>query len=82
MSDKLKQDLVNRLIGSQEGRRKLAQSMIAPIRQRLDYTSVGRKTFLVDEIWAFVCPDCGFRHVDKDYQHPYEECVANGVMES
>jgi hypothetical protein len=32
------------------GRLKLAQSMLNPLRTVLDYQSIGRKTFLVDNI--------------------------------
>jgi len=43
------------------GRAKLAASMIQPLRLRRDYTSVGRKTFLVEQL-----PDGALPIYDKD----------------
>ncbi|MEN6409352.1 MAG: HK97-fold major capsid protein [Anaerolineaceae bacterium] len=52
---------VDTYIGSQPGRRRLAASMIQPLRERRDYSSVGRKTFLVEQI-----PDGAIPIYDKD----------------
>lgn len=52
-----------------------------PLRSRRDYSSAGRKTFLVDDL-GFICEKCGFRHQDKDYLHTNEECTIYGVMDS
>lgn len=43
----IKEQIVDKFIGSPAGRRRLAASMIQPLRERRDYSSVGRKTFLV-----------------------------------
>lgn len=53
----------------------------SPLRRGLDYSSVGRKTFLVDDL-GFICEQCGFRHQDKNYVHSNEECTVHGVMDS
>jgi hypothetical protein len=57
----LKQQIVDKYIGSSAGRRRLAASMIQPLRTRRDYSSVGRKTFLVEQI-----PDGALPIYDKD----------------
>lgn len=56
-----KQQMIAKLISSQAGRQKLAQSMIQPLRSRRDYSSVGRKTFLVEQL-----PDGALPIYDKD----------------
>jgi len=55
-----RQALAN-LLNSAGGRQKLAASMAAPLRARLDYAAVGRKTFLVQQI-----PDGALPIYDKD----------------
>jgi hypothetical protein len=57
----LREKLVDQFIGSQSGRKRLAASMIQPLRERRDYSSVGRKTFLVEQI-----PDGALALYDKD----------------
>lgn len=57
----LKEQTVDKLIGSSQGRRRLASSMIQPLRERRDYSSVGRKTFLVEQL-----PDGALAIYDKD----------------
>lgn len=56
-----KQDIISRYIKTAAGRAKLAASMIQPLRTRRDYTSVGRKTFLVEQL-----PDGALPIYDKD----------------
>jgi len=57
----VKQAIVDKYIGSSGGRKRLAASMIQPLRTRRDYSSVGRKTFLVEQI-----PDGTLPIYDKD----------------
>jgi HK97 family phage major capsid protein len=56
-----KQKLISDLIKTASGRQRLAQSMIQPLRLRRDYSSVGRKTFLVEQL-----PDGALPIYDKD----------------
>jgi hypothetical protein len=57
----VKQQIISEYIKTPEGRSKLAASMIQPLRTRRDYTSVGRKTFLVEQL-----PDGALPIYDKD----------------
>lgn len=61
ISNELKQRLIGEYIKTAAGRQKLAASMIQPLRARRDYTSVGRKTFLVEQL-----PDGALPIYDKD----------------
>jgi len=56
-----KQQLIGRFIKTAAGRARLAASMIQPLRSRRDYSSVGRKTFLVEQL-----PDGALPIYDKD----------------
>lgn len=57
----VKQQIISEYIKTAAGRAKLAASMIQPLRTRRDYTSVGRKTFLVEQL-----PDGALPIYDKD----------------
>src|SRR5271170_7518248 len=57
----LKQQIISEYIKTAAGRAKLASSMIQPLRLRRDYTAVGRKTFLVEQL-----PDGALPIYDKD----------------
>lgn len=61
VSNELKQQVISEYIKTAAGRAKLAASMIQPLRLRRDYTSVGRKTFLVEQL-----PDGALPIYDKD----------------
>lgn len=61
LSNEQKQDLIGQYIGTPEGRAKLAASMQQPLRNRRDYTSVGRKAALVEQL-----PDGALPIYDKD----------------
>lgn len=56
-----KQALIQKMLQSPSGRAKLAASMTQPLRLRRDYASVGRKTFLVEQL-----PDGALPIYDKD----------------
>jgi len=57
----VKQKLISEYIKTPTGRAKLAASLTQPLRTRRDYTSVGRKTFLVEQL-----PDGALPIYDKD----------------
>ena len=61
ISNEVKQQIIGEYIKTSGGRRKLAASMTQPLRLRRDYTSVGRKTFLVEQL-----PDGALPIYDKD----------------
>lgn len=56
-----KHQIIGKLIGSGNGRQRLAASMISPLRQRRDYTSCARKAFYVEQL-----PDGAMPVYDKD----------------
>jgi hypothetical protein len=57
----IRDQIISEYLGSAGGRSRLAASMIAPLRQRMDYTAVGRRTFLVDQL-----PDGALPVYDRD----------------
>ena len=61
VSNETKQAIISEYIKTAAGRAKLAASMIQPLRLRRDYTAVGRKTFLVEQL-----PDGALPIYDKD----------------
>lgn len=42
--------IIARYLASRIGRQKLAMSMVSPLRTRLDYSGIGRKAFIVDQL--------------------------------
>jgi hypothetical protein len=63
VDNSLKEKMIDQHIGTSGGRRVIAASMIQSLRDRRDYSSVGRKTFLVEQI-----PDGSTPIYDKDPQ--------------
>jgi len=61
VSNATKQKIISDYIKTPTGRAKLAASMTQPLRTRRDYTSVGRRTFLVEQL-----PDGALPIYDKD----------------
>lgn len=61
VSNAQKQRLISEYIKTASGRAKLAASMTQPLRTRRDYSAVGRKTFLVEQL-----PDGALPIYDKD----------------
>lgn len=57
----VKKAIIDRHITSPLGRQKLAASLTQPLRLRRDYTSIGRKTFFVEQL-----PDGALPIYDKD----------------
>lgn len=61
VSNEVKQRIIGEYIKTPQGRQKLAMSMTQPLRSRRDYSAVGRKTFLVEQL-----PDGALPIYDKD----------------
>ena len=61
IDNSVKERMVDQFIASPAGRKRLAASMVQPLRERRDYSSVGRKTFLVEQL-----PDSALPVYDKD----------------
>jgi len=61
VSNDVKQQIISEYIKTAAGRAKLASSMIQSLRSRRDYSVVGRKTFLVEQL-----PDGALPIYDKD----------------
>lgn len=61
VSNAVKAKIIGDYIKTPSGRAKLAASMTQPLRLRRDYTAVGRKTFLVEQL-----PDGALPIYDKD----------------
>ena len=61
VNNAVKQKIISDYIKTPQGRQKLAASMTQPLRLRRDYSSVGRKTFLVEQL-----PDGALPIYDKD----------------
>jgi len=49
-SNEVKEKVISEYIKTASGRQKLAASMVQPLRFRRDYTSVGRRAFLVEQL--------------------------------
>ena len=61
MNNENRSQVIAKYIGTPEGSAKLAASMQQPLRQRRDYSAVGRKAFLVEQL-----PDGALPIYDKD----------------
>lgn len=61
VNNAVKQKIISDYIKTPQGRAKLAASMTQPLRTRRDYSAVGRKTFLVEQL-----PDGALPIYDKD----------------
>lgn len=61
ISNAAKQKMIGEALKTASGRQRLAVSMTQPLRTRRDYLSVGRKTFLVEQL-----PDGALPIYDKD----------------
>jgi hypothetical protein len=61
VSNAVKQRIIGEYVKTPQGRAKLAATMTQPLRTRRDYSSVGRKTFLVEQL-----PDGALPIYDKD----------------
>jgi hypothetical protein len=68
-----KEALLGQLVDSPEGRAKIAQSMISPLRTKIDYRGVGRKALVVDPLPSGVLP-----YYDKDINVPSIVIAENG----
>lgn len=61
LSEDRKRAVLESLIRTPEGRTRLAATMVAPLRTRRDYTSIARRTFLIDELSSGASPFYGNR---------------------
>jgi hypothetical protein len=61
LSNQQKQQILGEMLKTAAGRSKIAASMIQPLRQRRDYSAVGRKAFLVEQL-----PDGALPIYDRD----------------
>lgn len=68
---KVKEQIIKNYLESTKGKQKLAESLVAPLRRRLDYQSVARKTFLVEELPMVTCPECDSKF---NGEHPDNGC--------
>ena len=50
LTPEVRDGIISRFLQSSEGRSRLAQSMVAPIRRNLDYMGTARAAFLVEEL--------------------------------
>jgi hypothetical protein len=56
LSDTERESILSNLMRNTEGRMRLAASMINPLRQRMDYTSIARRVFQVEPLPQGVLP--------------------------
>ena len=81
ISDEKRDKILSDLIGSVQRKpefNNLARALAGPIRQRIDYQSVGRKTFLTGKL----CNLCGMEIPD-DQEHADEnECMIAKIHDS
>jgi len=49
-SPELRDSIISQFINSSEGRQQLAATLTAPLRARMDYQSISRRTFLIDQL--------------------------------
>ena len=66
LSNQEREEIIGRMLSSAEGRNRLAQSMIQPLRRRLDYNSLCRRIFRVDPL-----PDGALPIYEGDSNHSY-----------
>jgi len=76
--DSINEKVLKNFLENPEARTSLAMAMIAPIKAKLDYASIGRKTMSVEPI-GFFCEKCKFTHVDVAHVHSDEECLTASV---
>jgi len=70
MTNEEKVELIRNALKTKEGRMKLAQAMVQPIRgPRVDYP------------YRYICEECGMGWNDKGYKHSTEECSVYFVMD-
>jgi len=77
ISDALRDDIIAKYINSSAAKQNLARSMIALLRTRLDYSSVGRKAF-IEEVLCEVCKKPTIEGANAGCPH----CIARDVIES
>lgn len=72
-----KRALIESIINSFPVRHNAFSSLVAPLRARMDYQSIARKTFLMEEMPK--CGQCG-GYVGQNAKAGCRECMAGEVM--
>lgn len=72
--------LLEDALSTKEGRMRLAATMVAPLRGRMSYQSVGRRAFGVDPLWF--CEKCGthFGSEAEKESHAADDCLVAEIM--
>lgn len=68
--------IISKYLSNSDGRNSLFKAMVDPIRRSRDYQSVGRRTFLVENIYKYNCSECGMGWDEDDHVHSDIECCA------
>jgi rubrerythrin len=76
ISSILKSKLITDYVNSSEGKKKLAQSMVQPLRTKLDYASMARRIFV-----EVICEICGKKTVE-GANAGCPHCITRDVIES
>lgn len=66
-------------LSSSKGQSKLAATMALPLRQRMDYQSLGRKTFLMEDMNE-PCGTCRRTDYDEGHAAGCQECSVRSVL--
>jgi hypothetical protein len=59
--NEVREQIIRQYVATSEGRTRLAQSMVAPLRARMDYQSIARRAFMVEQL-----PDGALPIYDRD----------------
>jgi hypothetical protein len=71
--------ILREYLSSSGGRRRLADTLALPLRQRMDYSSVGRKTFLAEDM-PEPCASCRRTNYDEGHAAGCRECSVRSVL--
>ncbi len=72
-------DTIREYMASSKGQRKLAATMAAPLLQRMDYRSIGRRTFLVEDV-PEPCASCKRTNYNEGHEAGCKECSVRSVL--
>lgn len=85
VDDSLKDSIIASYLNNSASRMLMANTMIAPLRRNLDYQSLGRRVFGVEELPDPKCGTCGVSIASIFYGPVVEsncpECVTREVMD-
>ncbi len=75
--------VIQEYLASSKARKQLAISMAAPIRQKMNYQSLGRKIFGVEQLpEPEPCGSCGRTRYDEGHKAGCKECSVRSVLET